>query len=249
MSRAVEKSTKVDGLDFVDAPLWSVVRRAKCSVYSCESAESNRNTKSGRFFLPIVIFWGASALVFMKTEIPSRMSLACHLALLVLCFAVSNQNLYNKAAMALDTSASAMSFLVRASFSAKVCIFLLSLFATVLHLVLFLTLTDTFNIFLLSNVQGVSGRKLLFVIAMLGVMPSVLPSEGPSVEPSADPTIAPSMEPTAEPTTGPLHPISTCIIIGYVQANHPLILPFFLQHPVTLLQCPLPDPLISSPGI
>jgi len=133
MSRAVEKSSKVDGLDLVDAPLWSVVRRPKCSVYSCESAELNRNTKSGRFFLAVVIFWGASAFVLMKTENSSLISIACHLALLVLCFAVSNQNLYNKTAMALDTSASAVSFLVRASFSAKVCIFLLSLFATILQ--------------------------------------------------------------------------------------------------------------------
>ncbi len=121
------------GLDIVDAPLWSVVRRPKCSGYSCESAESNRNSKSGRFFLAVVIFWGASAFVLMKTETSSLMSIVCHLALLVLFFAVSNHNLYKKAAMALDMSASAVSFLVRAPFSAKVCIFHLSLTATNVH--------------------------------------------------------------------------------------------------------------------
>lgn len=91
MSRAIEKRAKVDGLGIVNTPLESVVSHPKGNNNSYEFAQLNLNTKNGKFFLNVIMFWGASASLLMKSGLFPLMNIVCHLALLVLCFAATDQ--------------------------------------------------------------------------------------------------------------------------------------------------------------
>ena len=91
MSHAFEKRAKVDGLGIVNSPLESVVNHPKCNNNSYEFAKLNLNTKNGKFFLYVLMFWGASAfLLMMKSGLSPLMIIVCP-ALPVLCFAATDR--------------------------------------------------------------------------------------------------------------------------------------------------------------
>ncbi len=90
MSRAVQKSTKVDGLDIVDPPQWSVASRPKFSVYSCKSTKLNNNTNKGNFLLQVIIFWSTCVFIGATTENRFIINIS-NLVRLTLYFATLNQ--------------------------------------------------------------------------------------------------------------------------------------------------------------
>ena len=90
MSHAFEKRAKVDGLGIVNTPLESAVSHPKCNNNSYEFAKLNLNTKNGKFFLYVLMFWGSAFLLMMKSGLSPLIIIVC-LALPVLCFAATDQ--------------------------------------------------------------------------------------------------------------------------------------------------------------
>ena len=68
MSRAAEKSTKMDGLEIVPALLGGRASRPKYSVYSRKNSTIQKYINKGSFLIKAIICWSAHAFIGVKWE-------------------------------------------------------------------------------------------------------------------------------------------------------------------------------------